>query len=69
MNEGLKPSRQQQTSELLILANGNIFVHNLTPEMAGLLAELDPDDKVMRQRAESSILINDTQIDNRSSSS
>ena len=69
MNENLKLPRQQQTCELLILPNGKIFVHNLTPTMAGLLAELDPDDKLMRQRADKSIAITDTKIDNRSFSS
>jgi hypothetical protein len=39
------------TTELLILPDGRIFVHNLTPRMAGLLAELDPADAAMRERA------------------
>ena len=38
-------------SEILILPDGKIFAHNITPAMAGVLAELDPEDKPMRQRA------------------
>jgi hypothetical protein len=41
-----------ETTELLILSDGKILVHNLTPAMAELLAELDPDNLEMRQRAE-----------------
>jgi hypothetical protein len=47
-----KSSVSEQTCELLILADGNIFAHNLTPAMAGLLAGLNPNDAAMRQRAE-----------------
>lgn len=39
-------------SELLILADGRILAHNLTPAMARVLAELMPDDPDMRLRAE-----------------
>ena len=45
-------SVSEQMCELLILADGNIFAHNLTPTMAGLLSELNPNDAAMRQRAE-----------------
>lgn len=38
-------------SEFLILPDGKIFAHNITPEMARVLAELNPEDKPMRQRA------------------
>lgn len=37
--------------ELLILPDGRILVHNLTPELAALLSALDPSDEQMRQRA------------------
>jgi len=40
------------TSELLILPDGRILAQNITPVMAGLLSELNPDDKLMRARAE-----------------
>ena len=51
MKQNLKSRLEDQTSEILILANGNIFVHNLTPTMAGLLAKLNPEDIAMRERA------------------
>jgi hypothetical protein len=38
-------------SEILIWPDGKIFAHNLTPEIAGLLAELNPADPAMRRRA------------------
>jgi hypothetical protein len=41
------------TAELLLLPDGRILAHNLTPAVAALLAELDPADEAMRQRAAS----------------
>lgn len=38
-------------TELLILPDGRILVHNLTPVMAALLRELDPRDRSMKDRA------------------
>jgi hypothetical protein len=38
-------------SELLILPDGRVLVHNLTPTMASLLAELNPADPAMRERS------------------
>jgi hypothetical protein len=38
-------------SEILIWPGGKIFAHNLTPEIAGLLAELNPADQAMNRRA------------------
>jgi hypothetical protein len=38
------------TTELLLLPNGQILVHNLTPVMAALLAEFNPADEPMRER-------------------
>jgi hypothetical protein len=49
MNE--KSPMVEQTSELLILDDGSILAHNLTPAMAELLADLDPNDAAMRERA------------------
>ncbi len=40
------------SAELLILPDGRILAHNITPAMAALLAELAPDDPDMRRRAE-----------------
>ena len=39
------------TSELLLLPDGRILVHNLTPAFAGLLKELNPDDEQIRRRS------------------
>lgn len=39
------------TSELLILPDGTVLVHNLTPAFAALLSELNPADERMSSRA------------------
>jgi hypothetical protein len=44
-------STVSEQSEILILSNGKILAHNITPEMAAVLCELDPQNKSMRQRA------------------
>jgi len=36
--------------EILILADGRVMAHNLTPGMAMMLRELNPGDKRMQQR-------------------
>ncbi len=41
---------ENQVSELLILPDGRILVHNLTPAFAGLLRELNPDDEQISSR-------------------
>jgi len=41
-------------SELLILPDGRILVHNLTPTMAALLRELNPAEDVIRPRTKPS---------------
>ena len=41
----------EDTTEFLILADGRIMVHNITPTMAAILSELNPHDELMRQRA------------------
>ena len=38
-------------SELLLLPDGRILVHNLTPAMAALLQQLNPEDRRMLRRA------------------
>lgn len=38
--------------ELLITPDGRIYAHYVTPEIASLLSELDPNDETMRQRAQ-----------------
>jgi hypothetical protein len=44
----------ESTSELLILPDGRILVHNLTPTFAALLRALNPDDGQIRPRADGS---------------
>lgn len=39
-------------SELLILSDGRVLGHNLTPEFTALLAALHPTDPHLRQRQE-----------------
>ena len=41
-------------TELLILEDGQILVHNLTPSFARLLMEMDPTNELMKQRAQES---------------
>jgi len=38
-------------SEIRIASDGKVFAHNLTPELAAVLAELNPGDDAMRVRA------------------
>lgn len=38
-------------TELLVLPDGRVLVHNLTPAMAALLSGLAPNDQLMRLRA------------------
>ncbi len=37
-------------TDLLLLPDGRVLVHNLTPAMAQLLQKLDPGDRLIRQR-------------------
>ena len=46
-----KSAAEKSVSEALILPDGRIFVHNLTPEMARVLAKLNPADEAMSRRA------------------
>lgn len=39
------------TTELLVLPDGHVLSHNLTPAVAKVLAKLNPSDVPMRQRA------------------
>ena len=43
--------RNTSSQEILILTDGRILTHNLTPAMAAVLRELNPDDEPMQQRA------------------
>jgi len=37
--------------ELLVLPDGKILAHNITPEIAAVLSDLDPENRLMKQRA------------------
>lgn len=39
-------------TEILLLPDGRLFVHNLTPLFARLLSGLDPNDPLMNARAD-----------------
>jgi hypothetical protein len=39
------------TAEILVLPDGRIFAHNISPDLAVVLAALDPKDEAMRRRA------------------
>jgi hypothetical protein len=42
-----------ESSEILILPNGQVLAHNITPQLARLLVELDPGNEPMQRRAAS----------------
>jgi hypothetical protein len=48
------PNKPAATTELLLLPDGQVLAHNITPTMAALLAELNPADEPMRLRATAS---------------
>lgn len=57
MNVTRPPKREWESlpgshSELLLLPDGRILVHNLTKTMAALLQELNPREDTIRPRAE-----------------
>ena len=46
-----RPPQPQLESELLLLPDGRVLVHNLTPTMAALLGEFEPANQTMKTRA------------------
>jgi hypothetical protein len=46
-----QPSVGRLVSEILILPDGKILAHNITPVMAQVLADLNPADPHMRRRS------------------
>ena len=44
-------SDRDAATDLLILSDGTIFVHNLTPAMAAILSEINPHDPSIQPRA------------------
>ncbi len=47
----IESRKTDAVSEILILADGKIFAHNITPAMARVLSELNPTDEAMSRRA------------------
>ena len=50
-SSALHPQQVLSTSELLIMADGKILAHNITPSLANLLSELNPNDILMKERS------------------
>ncbi len=48
-----QPAKRSLTTELLVLPDGRILVHDLTPAFAALLNELKPSDEAVKLRANS----------------
>ena len=46
-----RPTPPSSYCELLILSDGRILAHNLTPALASILQRLIPDDRDLRRRA------------------
>jgi hypothetical protein len=48
----MKPKQDpvELMSEVLVMPDGRIYVHNLTPEMAAVLRELNPEDETISRR-------------------
>jgi hypothetical protein len=51
-NKIAKSSATKVVSEILILADGKILAHNITPEMARVLTDLNPKDEAMSRRGQ-----------------
>ena len=46
-----EPNPDAPLPELLVLPDGTILAHHLTPELAAVLAALNPQEAAMRERA------------------
>lgn len=46
----MNAAKPELFSELMIMPDGRVFAHNLTPAMAQLLGELNPHDPSLRKR-------------------
>ena len=44
------PAFEASSSELLLLPDGRVLVHNLTPQMARVLHQLNPNDDTIKPR-------------------
>ena len=49
--EAAQRGRASAATDLLILCDGTVLAHNLTPVMAGVLHQLNPEDETMRRRS------------------
>ncbi|RRJ98367.1 hypothetical protein Ga0100230_008065 [Opitutaceae bacterium TAV3] len=52
MNTPPPPPPPAEHAELLILPDGRILAHNITPALAAVLSQLAPHDTAMRHRAQ-----------------
>jgi hypothetical protein len=50
MTNDIAKSNAPLVTELLLLPDGRVLVQNLTPVMAGILLELNPDEEAIRRR-------------------
>src|SRR5215471_8318547 len=48
---GKREGSQDAAVDLLILSDGTILIHNLTPAMAAILNKVNPQDKTIQRRA------------------
>jgi len=48
-------NKQILESNFMILPDGTLYAHNLTPVLAEILAGLNPDDAAMRMRREATV--------------
>jgi hypothetical protein len=49
---GKERSRRPLATDILILSDGTLLAHNLTPVMASVLQQLNPHDETFRARAD-----------------
>ena len=46
----VKATRSESHTQLLLLPDGRVLAHNLTPAMAQVLQQLDPENRLLEQR-------------------
>jgi hypothetical protein len=49
--QGKGRTRRQVATDILILSDGTVLAHNLTPGMANVLHKVNPKDETIRARA------------------
>jgi hypothetical protein len=57
-------ARQPLTTELLVMPDGRILVHNLTPAFANLLHELNPNEEQIATRTHHALRITPHELPN-----